>query len=126
MLTFNKNYFAIAMIIFSVEVLIALYIKDSFIRPYVGDVLVVILLYCFVRSFLRLPVQMLAAGVLLFAFVVEFLQYFNTIEKLGLKESEIARIVMGTSFAWLDLLAYVIGICIVLYVEKYPLRKSAA
>lgn len=34
------------------EVLIALYVRDRFIRPYVGDMLVVVLVYSFVRIFL--------------------------------------------------------------------------
>ena len=32
--------------LFVVETLIALFVRDAFIRPYMGDVLVVILIYC--------------------------------------------------------------------------------
>ena len=44
-------YGVATLVIFLVEFLIARYVHDSFIRPYVGDVLVVILLYTFVRIF---------------------------------------------------------------------------
>jgi hypothetical protein len=124
MLTFNKNYFGLAILIFTLEVLIALFVRDNFIRPYFGDVLVVILIYCFIRSFLRLPIFMLAISVLAFSFIIEFLQYLNIIKALGLEGSKIASTVMGNSFAWKDLLAYVAGIVAVLVVEKYLLKEK--
>ena len=40
------------LVIFCIEVLIALYVCDNFVRPYIGDVLVVVLVYSFVRIFL--------------------------------------------------------------------------
>jgi len=124
MLTFNKNYFFLTLLIFCVEVLIALFVNDSFIRPYLGDVLVVILIYCFLKSFLKLPVVASAAFVLIFSFTIEFLQFLNIVEKLGLEKSKIARTVIGTSFSWMDLLAYVTGITIVLVVEKYCFKRN--
>jgi hypothetical protein len=117
MLTFNKKYFGLAVLIFFTEVLIALFVHDHFVRPYVGDVLVVILIYCFTKAFIHVPVFILATGVLVFAFTIEFLQYINIVEILGLENSRIARTVIGTSFAWIDLLAYVAGIAVVLGVE---------
>jgi hypothetical protein len=124
MLTFNKNYFGLAILIFLIEVLIALYVNDNFVRPYLGDVLVVILIYCFLKSFLKLPVLTVALFVLVFSFTIEFLQFFNIVEKLNLEKSKIARIVIGTSFSWIDLLTYLIGIAIVIFVEKYWFKKN--
>ena len=122
MLTFNKKYFALAVSIFAIEVLIALFVKDKFVRPYLGDVLVVILIYCFIRSFLSVQPFPLAMFALLFSFTIEFLQYINIVEKLAL-ESRVARVVLGTQFAWIDLVAYVAGIFIVLIVEKYRMSE---
>lgn len=119
MLTFNRNYFVLAILLFIIEVLIALFVNDRFIRPYLGDVLVVILIYCFLRSFLKLPILTVAVSVLVFSFAIEFLQYLNIVEKLGLEKSKIARTVIGTSSSWLDLLTYIVGIAIVIVVEKY-------
>ena len=124
MLTFNRNYFGLAVLIFVIEVLIALFVRDTFVRPYLGDVLVVILIYCFVRSFLRLPVLALSIAVLAFAFTIEFLQSIDIVEKLGLKGSAIARTVIGTSFTWNDLLAYTAGIALVLAVERYAVKHN--
>ena len=121
MLTFNKNYFVFFILIFTIETLIAIYVHDNFVRPYIGDVLVVILIYCFVKSFLKLPVKTAALAVLIFAFIIEFLQFLNIVEKLHLEKSKIASTVIGTSFSWIDMLTYVMGIAIVIAVEKYYL-----
>lgn len=118
LLTFNKYYFLLFLLVFVTEVLIALYVRDSFVRPYLGDVLVVILIYCFVRSFLKINVWPAAIGVLLFAFAVEFAQYLNLVDVLDLQHSRLARTVIGTSFSWLDMLTYVVGIVIVIVTEN--------
>lgn len=124
MLTFNKNYFCIAILVFFIEVLIALFAHDNFVRPYLGDVLVVILIYCFVKSFFKLPIITTAVAVLIFAFIIEFLQFLNFVEKLHLEKSKIASTVIGTSFAWEDIVCYIVGIAIVIAVEKYVLKKK--
>jgi Protein of unknown function (DUF2809) len=126
MLLFNKNYFGLAILIFIIEVLIALFAHDRFIRPYLGDVLVVILLYCFLKSFLKLSVLSAALGVLAVSFTIELLQFLHIVEKLHLEKSKIARTVLGTSFSWIDLLTYIFGIIVVLLVEKYCLKSSKA
>jgi hypothetical protein len=118
MFTFNKKYFLLFLLVFATEVLIALYVHDDFVRPYLGDVFVVILIYCFVKSFVNLKVWMAAVAVLAFAFGVEVCQYFNLVEKLNLQHSKLARTVIGTSFSWWDMLTYVVGIAVVLAVEK--------
>jgi len=123
MIRFNKTYFILASVIFIIEVLIALFVHDRFIRPYVGDVLVVILMYCFIKSFFSWPVNLTALGVLLFSFLIEWLQSINFVTKIGLAHSAFANTVLGNSFAWLDILAYLIGILIVLIVENYRTRK---
>ncbi|ESU19705.1 hypothetical protein FCR2A7T_18670 [Flavobacterium cauense R2A-7] len=119
MLKFNPLYLAFTVALFITEILIALFVHDRFIRPYLGDVLVVILLYCFVKSFFNLKVRTAAFFVLAFAFTIEFLQFLNIVEKLNLEKSKLARTVIGTSFSWLDLLTYIIGIAIVFAAEKY-------
>ena len=123
MIKFNKNYFAITLVLFIVEALIAIYIHDQFIRPYFGDFLVVVLLYCFLKSFVRVAVWKAAAMVLAFSFFIEFTQYLNLIEKLDLQDSGLAKAVMGTSFSWEDMICYIAGIVFVIAVEKVRLRN---
>jgi hypothetical protein len=115
---FNWLYFILTILLFATEVLIAIYLHDGFIRPYVGDFLVVILLYCFVRSFLQAPVIPVALGVLAFSYLVETLQYFNVVELLGLGHSRIANIVIGNYFTWTDIVCYTLGIGFTVLLEK--------
>lgn len=115
---FSILYFLLTILLFTIEVLIAKYLHDRIIRPYVGDVLVVMLIYCFIRSFFRFPVLPTAIATLLFAFLIETLQYFNIVHLLGLEKYYLARVVIGTSFEWIDLIAYTIGTLIILGVEK--------
>lgn len=115
----NPNYLFVTLILFLIEILIALFVHDQFIRPYIGDFLVVILIYCFVKSFLNTPVLPTALGVLLFAYSVEILQYFRIVEVLGLQHSRAARIIIGSAFEWQDMLAYTAGITAVILAERW-------
>jgi hypothetical protein len=124
MFQFNRNYFILTMLLFLTEIAIAMYVHDDFIRPYFGDFLAVILLYCFVISFIKFSVLVAASLVLIFSFGIEIAQYFNMVEKLGLQHSKIARVVLGNSFAWMDLLAYVLGILTVIGIGTLRLKRK--
>ncbi|MGK7929452.1 MAG: DUF2809 domain-containing protein [Spirulina sp.] len=115
---FKTYYFVWSVILFLTELYIALYIDDDFIRPYVGDILVVILIYSLVRTFFKVAILTTATGVLIFSFGVEILQYFKIVELLGLESSAIARTVIGTTFVWEDLIAYTVGFVLLLCFEK--------
>ena len=69
-------------------------------------------------------IAMVLCLVLVFSFGIEIAQYFNMVEKLGLQHSKIARVVLGNSFAWMDLLAYVLGILAVISIEKFTLKRE--
>jgi hypothetical protein len=114
---FYSKYFIAAVLLLLVEIFIGFYVHDAIIRPYGGDFLVVILIYCGVKSFFNTPVYKTALYVLLFSYVVEGLQYIGIINILGLAHSRIARIIIGTSFAWTDMLMYTLGIGLVLLLE---------
>lgn len=111
------NYLIAAIVLFIIEVLIALYVHDDIIRPWGGDVLVVVLLYCFVRGVTRVNLLSAAAVVLMFSWFVEALQYLQIIRILGLEGNTIARTIIGTTFSWADIVAYTLGIALVVGVE---------
>jgi hypothetical protein len=117
-LRFSKFYLMCTVILFLIEVLIALYVHDKFIRPYVGDFLVVILLYCLACSFVKAPVVPMALAVLAFSYLIETLQYFNIVQRMGLGKSRLANIVIGNYFTWDDIIAYTLGIAFTILVEK--------
>jgi hypothetical protein len=123
---FNKRYFLFTIILLITEILIALFLHDKFVRPYVGDFLVVILIYCFLKTFLYISVIKLAVAVLMFAYFVEMLQYFNLINYIGLQNSRLAKIILGSAFEWSDMLAYTLGVILIVLIEEKVTKKGAA
>jgi hypothetical protein len=118
MIRFQVRYFLISLLLLGVEVFIAAYMHDSVIRPYGGDFLVVILLYCLVRSFFDLQVLPVAVGVLLFSYLMEAGQYFGLADRLGFKGPSWVRVILGSYFTWTDILVYTLGILSVLGLER--------
>ena len=117
MIAFNSRYFYATIFLFLVEVFIGAFVRDSFIRPFGGDVLVVILIYCLVKSFWNVPTTKTAIAVFGFACAIEGLQYLQIVDRLGLRKYPLLAIIIGTSFAWEDILAYAAGCAIVVWCE---------
>lgn len=122
MIKFKQNYFYLTVLLFAVEVCIALFLDDRLIRPLVGDVLVVILIYCFLRAFLEIRIVSAIGFVLGLAYAVEWAQYFQIVDRLGWRDNKLLATVVGTTFDWKDLVAYTIGAAIVLGLEKQNFR----
>ena len=105
----NIKYLCAFIIILAIEIMIAVFAKDNFIRSYLGDVLVVALIYTFVKTFVRSEIKLLPLYIFIFAVLVEIGQYFHLIELLGLEDYTIARIIIGTTFDVKDILCYFVG-----------------
>ena len=75
------GYAIATVILLLTEVLIALYVHDAFVRPYIGDV-VVIVIYTFIRIFVPERCKLLPLYVFIFAALVEFSQMFHIVEVL--------------------------------------------
>lgn len=104
-----------------IEIFIALFVHDNFIRPFVGDILITILLCCFVRIFKPEGIKLLSLYVFLFAVCVEILQYFDYVNLLGLGDSKFFSVLLGTSFSWYDLICYACG-CAVFFLMEYAVK----
>lgn len=115
----SRKYLLITAIIFLIEVFIAAFVRDALIRPFVGDVLVVILVYCFLRIFLKGRTWKIALGVLLFACVIEILQYFDYVKRLGLENNRVLSMAMGRTFELTDFAAYLAGFLLIIFTEKF-------
>ena len=102
-------YAAAFVLLFLTEVYIGLYVHDRFIRPYFGDVLVVILLCCFVRIFIPKRLRLLPLYIFLFATAVEISQYIGLVKLLGFENNTLISTLMGTSFSWYDIVCYGAG-----------------
>lgn len=110
-------------VIFIIEALIALFVRDRFIRPYGGDVLVVVLICCFVRVFFPTGVKLLPLWVFIFAVLVEIGQYFDYVTLLGLGDIRFFRVLLGTSFSVADLICYGGG-CLLFFVCETLWRRK--
>ncbi|MCF4970406.1 ribosomal maturation YjgA family protein [Nostoc sp. CMAA1605] len=117
MLKFNQKYFYWTIILFIIEVCIAVFINDGFIRPLIGDVLVVILIYCFIKAFWQIKSLTVALSVFAFACLIEVLQYFNFVNYLGWQKYKILAVALGSTFDWKDIIAYAIGTATILWLE---------
>lgn len=117
-LRFHSCFFIIALIVFAVEVFIALFVHDNFIRPYLGDVIVIWFVYYFIRAFVNIRALYVAVFTLIFSFAVEAGQYFKLIYLLGLEENTLARVVIGTSFSWWDIVCYIVGFAFLFLMDK--------
>lgn len=118
----NKYYLLAFILLFIIEVLIATFLKGGFIRHTFGDFLVVILLYCIFRSFIKTRAIYLASVVLVIAFIIEFLQMVNLLEYLNLQNSTLAKLILGSTFHVGDLIAYTLGIISMLIFE-YKIKR---
>ncbi|NMH88002.1 ribosomal maturation YjgA family protein [Flavivirga algicola] len=122
-LKFNKTYSIITLILLATEILIAIYFKHGFIRYTFGDYLVVILLYCFAKSFINTTPLIVAIPVLICAYIIEFLQLINILSMLNLNNNHLLKLILGSTFQISDLVAYSLGILSVLIIE-YVLTLS--
>lgn len=117
MFRFNRIYLGLTLLLAAVEISIGVYMHDRIVRPYVGDVLIVVLLYCSIRSFWEFPAVPLAVAVLVFAYLEEMGQYFHIADRLGFTRPSLMRTLIGTWFSWVDMACYTVGIGMVLAVE---------
>ncbi len=104
-------------VILVIEILIALFVRDSFIRPYGGDILVTVLLCCFMRMIFMDKLPLMPLWVFIFAVFVEVLQYFDIVTLLGLDNIKFFVVLIGSSFSVIDILCYAIG-CVLFYLRE--------
>ena len=121
----NKRviYLAIFCGLLAVEVCIALFVHDAFVRPYVGDMLVTLLLCCMYRVAFSDKVRLLPVFVFVFAAFVEIGQYFDVVALLGLADNRFLSIALGRTFSWMDLVCYAIG-CVAAFGLDEVIRRS--
>ncbi|MBO5176020.1 MAG: DUF2809 domain-containing protein [Lachnospiraceae bacterium] len=123
-ISWNKRtaYLLATVLIFLLELFIALFVRDNFIRPYVGDMLVVVLVYTCVRVLFPEKPRLLPLYVFLFAAGVEALQGMRIVELLGLQNNRFFSVLIGTTFDWKDIICYGVG-CVLLGVWEVVLWK---
>ena len=106
----------------AVEYLIGAFARDDFVRPYVGDLLVTVLLCCLVRVFFPEGSRLLPVWVFLFAAGVECSQLLELPKRLGL-EGTVLAVALGATFDWKDLLCYLAGCGLFALAERVRKRN---
>ena len=106
------------------EFVIALFVNDAFVRPYVGDMLVTLLLCCLCRVIIPDKVRLLPVYVFIFAAGVEIGQYFDLVALLGLEDSRILSIALGRTFSWLDLGCYAVGCAAAYFLDRLAVDSA--
>ncbi len=115
------QYLLCFILLLMIEICIAVYVHDQFIRPYIGDILVVVVIYCFIRIFFPKGIKGLPVDIFLFAVVVEVLQYIHIAEilaKIGMPDNIILQTAIGATFDMKDIICYGVGCILLLGYEK--------
>lgn len=101
-------YLLAAVILLGIEIIIALYFKGTFIRYYVGDVLVIPLLCCLMRVIFPEKLRLLGIYMIAVGVLTEVLQFIGIDRILGL-EGTVSGVIVGSTFDFGDIICYVIG-----------------
>ena len=117
------KYLMLALALLALEGIIALYVHDRLIRPYLGDVLAVWAVYCLVRTVWPEGIRLLPLYVFLFAAVVEGSQYFHLAAVLGADRMPFLGVLLWGTFDWADLVCYGVGCLLLCMWQKRGLER---
>ncbi len=118
-------YIILTIVCFILCVLIVkLFSRDLFIRGLIGDFLIVIMIYCLIKSIIDYKPLTVAMVTLLSAFFTELLQYMEIIKYVGLEQSEIAKLIIGSTFDPSDMVAYTLGVVVVYFIDRIIVTRA--
>lgn len=120
----NRKYLSAFAFLLVTEIIIALFVHDAFIRPYFGDVLVVILMYTFIRGITEKAIRFLPGYLFIFAASVELAQYFHVVQLLRLQNNRLISVILGASFDMNDILCYFTATVILIVWQWFEKLKS--
>ncbi len=98
-------YIICFILLLAVEVFIGACVRDTFVRPYVGDILVTVLLCCLGRIVFPDKFPWLPAAVFAFSVMVELVQLIH----IPALDGTLLGIALGSTFDPKDLICYGIG-----------------
>ena len=122
----RRVYALTALIVFTVEIVIALFVADNLIRPYAGDALAVVLVYLVLRAAMSWRLVPALAAALMIAIVIELGQLIHVLDIVGLGHNRWARTVFGGVFDLRDFAAYAGGGVIVALGEHWRRRIGSS
>lgn len=113
----RNKYLILFIIILTIEILIALLLKQGFIRENVGDTLVVPCIYTMLKIIFP-KTKHIDLYVLIFSIIIEFLQLLN-ITTLISNNNKILSIALGGTFDIKDIICYTIGYLLINIAKKH-------
>lgn len=94
----------------------------GFVRAYVGDVLIIPLIYCFVRIFYTRENKFLPLAVGGLGILAEIIQYFDFCGIFGIDKSSLLGIIIGSHADLKDIICYISGV-ILIYLAEFAIAK---
>ena len=115
-------YTVATLLLLLIEIYIGLFVRDRFVRPFLGDVLVTMLLCCLCRAVKPNGWRLLPVCVMAFATAVEIAQYFDVVKLVGLEHNAFISTIVGRSYSYKDLICYAVG-CAIFWVAEWGLLR---
>lgn len=116
------SYVVATLALLLIEIYIGLFVRDRFVRPFLGDVLVTMLLCCLCRAIKPTGVRLLPLYVMAFATVVEVAQYVDLVALVGLEHNAFISTIVGRSYSYKDLICYAVG-CGLFWVIEWAVKR---
>lgn len=119
----RMRYAACFAVLLIIEIFIALFVRDNFVRPYVGDMLVTVLLCALLRIIFPEKQPLLPLYVFLFAAAVEVAQFFDIVKLLGLEKISFLSVIIGRTFSFADIICYAVGCLLFFVAERFSNKQ---
>lgn len=118
-------YLSLAISCFIACVLIVKLLNENrIVRGFIGDIIVILLIYFLIKAFYDFHPLKLAVFTLMLAYITEFLQYLKLASFLGLEHNTVARLIIGSVFDPYDLVAYTVGAILVYIIDTRIVRRA--
>ena len=102
------------------------FLFPSFLGKYPGDALWAIMVYlCWCLSIPSVSVRNIATYALATSYLDEFSQLYQAPWMDIIRKTTVGHLIFGSTFSWLDILAYTIGIIVVACIETLILALTA-
>lgn len=119
----RKIYAVLFILLMLTEIYIAAFVTNFFVRAYLGDVFITLLICFFVQAIFKKRIKLLWVYVFIFSVVVEVCQYFDLVKLLGLENFKLVSVWFGRSFSFYDIICYGAG-CIVFVAVDFALCRA--
>src|SRR5690606_32200671 len=115
---FDKKYFLLFLVILVAEIIFLVLVTNPVIVRTAGNLLGVILIYCFLQTFFNFNKAKTIIMIGVLALLVEFSQAFHVFEKWGIQDNTFLAAIPGNTFDVNDIWAYVAG-CAMIYMLEF-------